>query len=31
MLKRADIDSDGLISFEEFYSIMTKDIKEWMA
>lgn len=30
MIKRADVlDQDGLVSFEEFYTIVTRKIKEW--
>lgn len=26
MLKRADLDIDGLVEFQEFYSLMTKNV-----
>jgi len=29
MIDRADTDRDGLVSFEEFYTILTRKIKDW--
>lgn len=29
MIDRADLDKDGLVNFEEFYTIITRPIKEW--
>jgi hypothetical protein len=30
MIDRADTDRDGLVSFEEFYTILTRKIKDWL-
>lgn len=30
LLKRADLDQDGLVSEEEFYTILTRKIKDWL-
>ncbi len=30
MIERADTDNDGLVTFEDFYHIMTKKTFSWM-
>lgn len=30
MIERADTDGDGLVSFDDFYNIMTKKTFAWM-
>jgi hypothetical protein len=30
LIHRADIDQDGLVSEEEFYTIVTRKIKDWI-
>ena len=29
MIERADLDKDGLVNFDEFYTILTRKIKDW--